>query len=127
MMSQQYHSDKILWFLGGEDTDTDIPPVLRLQDRGEHCLFLLYWTNRHYLDENFSSDIYSILERNHSGCKISAFADTGSPWLLILLKNRSEAVLSLIGINSSLSWKTSAHKWQRSMEHDLLCCISTHF
>lgn len=34
----------------------------------------------------FSSDIYSILERNHSGCKISAFADTGSPWLLILLK-----------------------------------------
>lgn len=86
MMSQQYHSDKILWFLGGEDTDTDIPPVLRLQDRGEHCLFLLYWTNRHYLDENFSSDIYSILERNHSGCKISAFADTGSPWLLILLK-----------------------------------------
>lgn len=87
MMSQQYHSDKVLGFLGEEQSDsTDIPSVLKLQDRGEHCILLLYWTDRHYLEENFPGHINSILEKYHSGCKISTFADNRSPWLLVLIK-----------------------------------------
>lgn len=87
MMSRQYHSDKVLRFLGEKQSSgTDIPSILKLQDRNEHCIFLLYWTELHVLEGDFPGYICSILEKYHSGCKISTFADHRSPCLLVLIK-----------------------------------------
>lgn len=86
MLSQQYHSDKILGFLGGNEADAMIPPVLKLQDRSEQCILILFWTDEHILDSQAAQDICLTMEENHPGCKISAFSETKASWTLIMVK-----------------------------------------
>lgn len=86
MMSQQYHSDKILGYLGGNEADAVIPPVLRLQDRTEHCILILFWTDEHVMDSRITQDIHQTLDENHSGCKISSFSDARASWTLMMIK-----------------------------------------
>lgn len=86
MLSQQYHSDKVLGFLGGNEADTLLPSVLKLKDRTEHCILILFWTDEHVMDSRVTNDIYRTLDENHAGCKISSFSDARSSFLLILIK-----------------------------------------
>ena len=86
MMSQQYHSDEVLSFLNG-DGGMEIPMALKLSDRNEEARFLLFWTQKRVLERACMERIRGLLTENFSGCKLTAFQEPCSPWILICLKD----------------------------------------
>lgn len=117
VMSQQYHTDKVLRYLENAAGSEEIPPVLRLTDRNEQCLLLLFWTDSASINDALPEEVHRRLSQTLSGCKVSLFADARNPWFLILVKeNRQTGRLKdisrffreLLALNKSLRQETGA-------------------
>ena len=88
MMSAGYYSDRVLSYLNSPDEKDGIPDILKLKDRNEHCLLILFW--QEYVDSSrtgiLSMEICHLLENAVQGCKVSVIVDKSEDSFLILLK-----------------------------------------
>ena len=88
-ISRQYHSDKVLRFLGSEGEDVDIPYALRLNDREEHCIMVLYWTSQPTVEREIKEEIYMAMERDYAECKVHFYEEPQSFCFLTVVKEAS--------------------------------------
>lgn len=124
MLSRQYHSDKVLGYLENNDPDAELPPVLRVTDRNEHCMMILLWSSSHSLSTVFFPENRTRMEELFTGCKISFFSDCSSPCALILVKEAlwigtlsdQEHALSLI--------RTLLSELQKERDTKFYCALS---
>ena len=69
MMSAGYYSDRVLSYLNSPDEKDGIPDILKLKDRNEHCLLILFW--QEYVDSSrtgiLSMEICHLLEKRSPG------------------------------------------------------------
>ncbi|MGN6715586.1 helix-turn-helix transcriptional regulator [Anaerocolumna jejuensis] len=88
-ISSQYYSNKILRYLGG-NTQTDlIPSALMLSDRGEQCIFVLFWTEYASKELNeLSIKVHSTMETLCKGCKLQIFKEEDGDSFLLLIKEQ---------------------------------------
>lgn len=87
-ISQQYHSDKVLRFLGSDEEEIDIPGVLQIGNGEEHCLMILYWTSQPAVSETVMEEVYAAMETHFDSCKILSYSEPKSFCFLLILKEQ---------------------------------------
>jgi len=87
IMSRQYNSDKVLAYLNGNtENGEEIPLTLKLENKNEQCIMLLFWTDQDVMKENLSDKLCKEMDDIFNGCKINVFSDIRNPWALLLFK-----------------------------------------
>lgn len=87
MLSQQYHSDKVLQYLEEGDYESRIPSVLKLEDRNENCRLILCSAKKRKQGMDLVDTINEFITEKFSGCKVEVFSDVDSTWFMCVLKS----------------------------------------
>ena len=87
-VSQQYHSDRVLRFLGSDGEGVDIPRALQIGKGEEHCLMILYWTSQPVVSGPVIDEMCAAMGRQLAGCGIQCYREPQSSCFLLILKEQ---------------------------------------
>lgn len=123
-ISQQYHSDQVLRFLGSDGEGMKIPGALRMERGEEHCLMILYWTSQHAVDGTVVEEACAALKRYFPGCRIQPYREPQSFCFLLILKERvsQERLKDKEAIKKILD--TECERIGQNLDQGIFCALS---